>query len=397
MTPFAIKQITLKDIGPFDELELDLPVEPGITLICGDNGIGKSTILETLAFSFSPSGNQRLKKKAGSDTGSLGIVVSNGGNILQQVATINSFGPDETTYSHVFPSFSKFVINVRTARDFSYIRRDALTRDPSADDYTASVRVASGIDGHEIKAWYSNRFLLAPHSVQGGWTDAMKENLQAATSYFAILDPSVSLSSVDVATFDIMVKTPSGIIPFEYLSSGFRSAYILLLGILKEIEFRGIGVSASEFAGIILIDEIDLHLHPTWQRKIAKVLRAAFPLAQIIATTHSPHVIQTAMASEVCALVRGEDGVVSKRHLPSAKYGFMGWTLDEVLEDVMGVPDTKSSAYRLAVEDFDRAISSDDPNAAILALEVLREMLHPGNPYRKLIEIEASTIIGNVG
>lgn len=222
----------------------------------------------------------------------------------------------------------------------------------------------------------------------------MIQNLSVAESFFSLLDPKVKLDRVDIRTFDIIVSTPSGLIPFEYLSSGFRSAYILLLGILKEIEFRGLNVSAKDFSGVIVIDELDLHLHPIWQREIGGALKKAFPSAQIIASTHSPHVIQAAQASEVVALVRNSDGDVYSREVPSTKYGYAGWTLEEVLEDIMGMEDTKTPIFRDAMRDFDRAIDGDDARAVAQSLAVLDEMLHANNPLRKLISIQAAPYAG---
>src|SRR5690606_25880388 len=109
--------------------------------------------------------------------------------------------------------------------------REQITRDPQLSEGQASARVSEGLDTNEIKQWFSNRYLMKPHGDAGGWTSAMRSNLTAAESFFSILDPTVKLKGVDVKTFEIEVKTPSGVVPFEYLSSGFRSAYVLLLGI----------------------------------------------------------------------------------------------------------------------------------------------------------------------
>lgn len=223
----------------------------------------------------------------------------------------------------------------------------------------------------------------------------MRDNLDSAVAFFSLLDPSVTIETVDVRTFDILVNTPNGRIPFEYLSSGFRSAYVLLIGIIKEIEFRGLNVSAGMFSGIITIDEVELHLHPIWQKRIAEALKFAFPRAQILATTHSPHVIQAAQGSEVFALRRDSDGAVSPREIPSTRFGYAGWTVEEVLSEIMGVEETKTTIFRTAMRNFDCAVDAGDSAAVVDAIAVLREMLHPSNPLRKLIEIEAAPAMGN--
>lgn len=87
---------------------------------------------------------------------------------------------------------------------------------------------------------------------------------------------------------------------------------------------------ASNFDGVILIDEIELHLHPEWQGKICSILTKTFPQAQFIVSTHSPHVIQTAEINQVIAL-SGKNGHLEKSTVDIAPYGFKGWTIEEIL------------------------------------------------------------------
>ncbi len=390
MRELRIENIKITDVGPYTDVEVTFPSKAGISLICGDNGIGKSTMLDAITSLFVNS-QPRVTRRQPAPIGRVQSVISLDGTRQNGKIDISGFGPE--TYQHItgpFAGVSPSVIAIRTQREIYYHRRESITRDPPTDIGTIQNRVANGVEANEIKAWFSNRYLLKHHAQDGGWTIDMLENLRSAESFFSLLDPSVTLDRVDIKTFDIIVATPGGLIPFEYLSSGFRSAYTLLLGILKEIEYRGLGVGASAFSGLILIDELDLHLHPTWQRKIANALTKAFPLAQIVATTHSPHVIQAAKASEVVALARDEFGRVRARPVPSTIYGFTGWTIEEVLEDIMGVEDTKTPEFREAMRNFDDAIDNEDSYRVKTSLQTLLEMLHPTNPIRKLIQIQAT-------
>ena len=92
----------------------------------------------------------------------------------------------------------------------------------------------------------------------------------------------------------IDVKSANELIPFFSLSDGVRTT----LSLVMEIAFRCyllnpyLGIDAAKLTeGVVLIDEIDLHLHPTWQKKIVSDLRRAFPNLQFIVTTHAPLVI----------------------------------------------------------------------------------------------------------
>ncbi len=87
---------------------------------------------------------------------------------------------------------------------------------------------------------------------------------------------------------------------------------------------------------ILLIDEIENHLHPTWQRRVIPALLEHFPGLQIFATTHSPFVVAGLKAGQVHLLSRGENGVVKAS---TNEQDIIGWTMDEILRTMMGVTD----------------------------------------------------------
>lgn len=99
-----------------------------------------------------------------------------------------------------------------------------------------------------------------------------------------------------------------GELPVELLSDGIRN----MVGMVADIAFRAtklnpdLGASAScETPGIVLIDEVDMHLHPDWQQSVLQSLRAAFPKIQWIVTTHSPQVLSTVRRENIRVL--GQD------------------------------------------------------------------------------------------
>ena len=99
---------------------------------------------------------------------------------------------------------------------------------------------------------------------------------------------------------------------------------------------------------ILLIDEIENHLHPTWQRRVIPALLEHFPGLQIFATTHSPFVVAGLEAGQVHMLRRNENGVIEVTTNPDR---VMGWTADEILRTMMGVPDpTDDATARNAAE-----------------------------------------------
>ena len=98
----------------------------------------------------------------------------------------------------------------------------------------------------------------------------------------------------------------------------------------------------------LLIDEIENHLHPTWQRRVIPALLDHFPGLQIFATTHSPFVVAGLKAGQVHLLNRDENGVVTAT---TNTEDIVGWTADEILRTMMGVADpTDDETARNAAE-----------------------------------------------
>jgi uncharacterized protein len=88
-------------------------------------------------------------------------------------------------------------------------------------------------------------------------------------------------------------SNPKGAIPIEGLSEGYKSTFVWLFdAIIRILERGGKLENAKDITGVVLIDEIDLHLHPTWQRTILNSIQSLFPNIQFIVTTHSPFVVQ---------------------------------------------------------------------------------------------------------
>ncbi len=123
-------------------------------------------------------------------------------------------------------------------------------------------------------------------------------------------------------------------LPFGTLSDGQRN----MLAMIGDIAYKAAQLNPhlgkevlQKTPGIVLIDELDLHLHPKWQRHVIEDLRRLFPEIQFIATTHSPFIIQTARDGELIKL-DGEVGIE-----PGGK------SLEEIARLIMDVTDTERS------------------------------------------------------
>lgn len=103
--------------------------------------------------------------------------------------------------------------------------------------------------------------------------------------------------------FEVLFRTPSGVVPIERLSSGYQSVLVIATELLLRLSFA-IDDTARMFDvdAVCLVDEIDAHLHPLWQTRILDDLRWAFPRVQFIVTTHSEHIVAGLQPFEISVL-----------------------------------------------------------------------------------------------
>ena len=140
-----------------------------------------------------------------------------------------------------------------------------------------------------------------------------------------------------------------GQVDLDQLSSGIQSSLLwirfLVLRMVHHYQFEP---GWHDKPTILLIDEIENHLHPTWQRRVIPTLLEHFPGLQIFATSHSPFVVAGLKAGQVHLLNRDERGTVATHPNPE---DIMAWTADEILRTMMGVTDpTDDETARHAAE-----------------------------------------------
>ncbi|MGO0986745.1 AAA family ATPase [Clostridioides difficile] len=391
-----IENIEIKGIGGIKELSLRF--NKGLNIICGANGIGKTTILESIAHNFSYANASILKrnKKYDSGTVKMKVVLADEGGIstwFDDEYKIHEFraSKSEMTGHHTY--YSKYLLPFKTYRQMEYNQLNSISADKELDGHDLGEISIKGINQVDIKKWLINRFLF--YQVENSISEEQKCNFELALKCFEILDGKITFSKILADSLDIMVNTPQGEVYFEYLSSGYKSCFYILLGIIKEIEYRFKDpyIKVEDFEGVILIDELDLHLHPEWQVKIISALKIVVPNAQIIATTHSPNMIQTLSPNEIIPLIMDENGNVCKKDLELGEYGLQGWTIEEILTDVMGMKTTSSELYLDTMRKFDRAMDKENIDEIKKYYDILMKMLHPNSTLRTILKIQVAGII----
>lgn len=390
-----IESLAIQDTGGISSLKLE-NLNPYLNIICGENGIGKTNIIESIAACFTTYSQNKLKKKADSNSGLIELNMTDINEEFKKIEYIvDNFHPRESnnnsknysTHYKFCENYSKCLIYFKVDRFFSYQRIDSLKIHDDIDEHTKSN--LNGVSRNNLKDWFIRNELL---SKQAYTTDVNKKNIGYAKEFITLLNSNYSFSSIK-QDMEIYINSPTGEIPYEYLSSGFKSCLFIMWGIIREIQIRFPDIEAKNFNGVIIIDEIELHLHPEWQNKICNVLKRALPNTQFIVTTHSPHVIQTAEHNQVIAL-EGINGILNKKDLESARNGFSGWSIEEILTDVMGMSDLRTEWYRLTLSKFNMTLDEENIESAKAIFSELETRLHPQSTELTLFRFQLKALTG---
>ena len=186
----------------------------------------------------------------------------------------------------------------------------------------------------------------------------------------------------------VRFETIDSDVRFEELGFGYQTTLTWFADFCKRMfELYPDAENPLHEEAVVLVDEIDLHLHPKWQRDLVPTLSKIFPKVQFIVTTHSPHVLQAMEDVNLYVLRRhAESGEIEAER--SNVTNFTGWTVEEILGVTMELgDDVLSVAYNAVKKDFEEALRNKDRAAAQRYYERLDEMMRPGNPMRSIYRI----------
>lgn len=220
--------------------------------------------------------------------------------------------------------------------------------------------------------------------------NALLKTLQKAVTEFIPEFKEFKLQEKPKLKF--MVRKDAQWLSLEQLSDGERGLLGLVLDLARRLALANPDAKQPLKTGkaVVLVDEIELHLHPAWQRKVMENLTRTFPGCQFIVTSHSPQVIGQVTGDSV-RLLESDKGK-TKLVVPSESFGMeSGWVLENLMDTPSRDPKIQEAieeAYRQADEEnldkakeilktLRRKISSDPELSAIAALvsrlELLRE------------------------
>lgn len=328
-----INSLELTNVRGFTYAKLNF--QPGFNLIVGINGVGKTTILESIRVVLS---HVLTKIKAPLITMDYLAKsdININANLLQINTTVNLDGTD---IDLVYSKSAKDTINIefeqkkRTKDSIANVREEGISLDdkilPEGDIARNSKELLLGLFFSTRRSLFVNQ---SPKAVRSGhfsaaaFVDALSAtrffNMKMMAEWFnvqyALADENakyrknIELVQQAIYTFlpgfsdlnivgDVFDKELTfsivkneKLLNFNQLSDGERGILALVFDLARRLIIANID-SENPLQGkaVILIDELDLHLHPKWQRTIVNDLLRTFPNCQFIATTHSPQIISS--------------------------------------------------------------------------------------------------------
>jgi predicted ATP-binding protein involved in virulence len=174
----------------------------------------------------------------------------------------------------------------------------------------------------------------------------------------------------------LVVDKRNTTLDLSQLSDGERGLLAVLIDLTRRLAIVNpvLEQPARDGSAVVLIDELDLHMHPRWQRTIISRLSSTFPKCQFIATTHSPQIISEVQPDRLL-LLRQDSG----RIIPEKCGQAYGLDASYVLEHIMGTP-PRAEPATAAINAVEDALENGDLELARARLNALRSLLHGDDP-----------------
>jgi hypothetical protein len=383
----SLKRLVLENIGSFDKLEMEFHLESEHKwhIFLGDNGVGKSTVLKAIAFALCGEKAQPYAARLLKSGKSEGKITLETDNKTIYTTTIKR----EPNGDVVLSGSDKQVLPLEAegwlAVGFPPLRTtgweppkgpDAefkIKSRPVVDDLLPLVKGDVDPRLDKLKQWIVNLdYQEGKRKARG---EHYKSPIQKVFDILGSVAEGMRLNYKGVGEGNrILIETDDGAsIQLEALSQGTISL-MGWIGILVQrlYEVFDKDEDPTKRYALILMDEIDAHMHPMWQRTLVTHLKETFPKAQFIATTHSPLVVGGMPARQVVRFARDENGKsVIKNNISDDMT--LGYTEQILTSMLFGLPTTLDDTSEKMMRDYSK--KKDDPNTSEEDKENLRQEL----------------------
>ena len=262
-------------------------------------------------------------------------------------------------------------------------RTPAAPRIPGA---TALLRVdgalSAGIDFRSFFEWFKfeedKELRAQKHAAK-----QKSRELEAVRAAITSMIPGASEPRIEFGPLRFVVSlcSDAGVreeLTFDQMGGGYRVTLALAADLARRM-VQGNPHRADPCAceAIVLIDEIDLHLHPAWQQRVLVDLLRTFPNTQFLVSTHSPQVLTSVEPERIVELNQDEDGSVVAAH--TSAVATFGAESGDVLETVMGVPERPKNNYFVkALRQYQRLVGrgeGESEDSSMMAAAARSELL----------------------
>ncbi len=373
--------------------KLDLPLDESLTLLAGVNGVGKTSVIEALLAAvtdvwswLAPDGQEAWFRPSGdlvrygAREGKLTLELVFEDDIRTTCdATFNANGLGESKRSKVLEARYEAVSRLPLVVYYDQHRIGGLQSRGyrPASPTNRDVALNTTPDAlSDFKNWFfekeSDEAREAVERSDLGYEDyevrAVQEVLKSIAGSSAVLRSRKPNGSMDRMLF--LRKDGGFDIPFESLSGGEQAYFLLAVDLARRLLLEFPGSTLAEAPGLVCIDEIELHLHPAWQREVLTALMAQFPRCQFVVSTHSPQVIGSVAARHIRLLSSDEKGQIDA----TAPIASKGRDSNYVLEGIM---DAQAQDPRVAglFAKFDELLDAGALKDAEGVLDALDELV----------------------
>ena len=405
--------------------ELEIGFEPDVTVIVGRNGAGKTSILDALAITicsvrshFKDFNERDVNVRfyaqdvaEGADSAKLEIEFVVGDHQSDRAVPTNRLvvgvdkyegqsethfeGKGQALFVHA-PSECRLVY-YRQERGFSAARKGA-AREASADLLDPEVVQDRSLQRdlraiEDLAAWWDQRDAQEARRVRDGERDFRDPELESIRALVGKID------SFDGMTFDstasppglYFIKKSGAPVHVSGLSGGERSYIVLLADLARRLQVFAPGKPLNEISAIVLIDEIELNLHPGWQSEIVPTLTDVFQACQFVVTTHSPQVLSGVDSGKVRVIEVNVPDWSSKVTVPLST---RGRTSNYLLEGVLGAKERYPPIDRL-INDFNTAVDREDIAEATETLAQIERQIDDDIPTLLVLRKRLKKLRGN--
>ncbi|QEC78283.1 AAA family ATPase [Mucilaginibacter ginsenosidivorax] len=314
-----LKQITLHNFKCLEDITLSFRHDGDSnrkwTLILGENGTGKSNLLKAIA--LITCGSNAL----GELLGNANSWIRNGARKCTVDAIIETKKNEERSISLTIKrddTLSDVILNNRKSLELIDNAIFHADRNYFVVAYGASRRLSADSLSLEKAKYgrYNNvRNLFYNNYPLNNLTSWIIDlDYQSGESGLDIVKntlndflPGTTFHEIDKMKKQVLFETSDGIVPLDQLSDGYQNMAAWIGDLLYRVtqNFHN-NIDPLQARGVLLIDEVDLHLHPRWQRNLLEFISKKLPNFQVIGTTHSPLTAQQADVHELYALKRNE-------------------------------------------------------------------------------------------